>query len=114
MQINNYDNKTHFSAIKLKNTTFNDARDAAMFLQMNCFKPLGYKQHYISRDNIQRIKSYIKYHRENHLYGIPNEFGTIIFPWSKEAYIISSPKNEQEIITLLKDFTPNASLNMLL
>ena len=113
MKINNQNN-INFTAIHLKNTTFEDTKKVTKFLQQNCFDALGYKRFYVSANNREGILRCVKYQRTYNMDGSPNKFGVVVFPWSKEAYILSTLKDEQEMITLLNDYTKKASINLLL
>ena len=41
-----------------------------------------------------------------------NGFGAIFLPWSQEAYLMSSPKNEQKLYSIVKGMDSGAVINL--
>jgi len=113
MQINKVNNKTSFSGIYIKNASFEEVRDVAMFLKINGYYPLGYKKYYLPNSSRYNIISKAREVRTIGMYGIPKEFGTLYFPWSRSACLVAPHKTEVSIAKLVKKIRPDAIFDML-
>lgn len=112
MQIQNRTN-TPFNGILIENTTFEEVRNIAMNLRFRGFHPLGYKRYYLSHGDTYGMMKKAREIRTKGFFGIPNEFGTLYFPWSRAAYLIAPRKIEPAIYKEVVRLNPDAVFNML-
>ena len=109
MQISPINSNT-FNGIKLSSNDFYKTRDIAMKLKEYDFYCLGHRTFYCN--NILEDKINLMQNIRNKAYFYKRGFGAIFLPWSKEAYLISEPANEQKIFDIVKKFDKNAVINL--
>ena len=111
MRIQN-NNNVSFQGIKLHTAKCKDVRDIVSYLNRNGFRGVGQKMIYCNNDLTSQINS-VKNIRNRYRFK-DREFGAVFFPWSKQAYILSSPEYEQLMLPMLKQYYKNISLNLLI
>ena len=102
-----------FNGILLKNVSFEEVRDVVMFLRMKGYYDLGFKKYYTAKPQMSEFIKIAKEARLRGLSGYQDEFGTLIFPWAKKAYIIGNIKEEPHILDQVYRVTPKAEWHSL-
>ena len=102
-----------FNGILLKNVSFEEVRDVAMFLKSVGYNCLGFKKYYTAKP---QMSEFIKFAKDARLWGMTgeqDEFGTLIFPWAKKAYIIGNMSEEANILDQVYRVTSKAEFHTL-
>lgn len=108
---NNYYNQS-FKGIKLSNNNFERAVDVVMHLNRIGFEALGHRTFVV--ENTMKSKQKVFSSIRNSGTFDPKEFGVVFLPWSKEAYLVANPLDEQNMFSSVKKFDRGAKLNLLL
>lgn len=103
-------NNTNFNGIKLSSNDYYKTRDIAKSLKKYGYDCLGHKTFVCN--NTMNDKVNLAKQIRNKAYFYENGFGAIFLPWSQEAYLISSPKNEQKLYSIVKEMDSGAVINL--
>ena len=103
-------NNTSFNGIKLSSNNYDKTRNIAKNLERLGYDCLGHKT-FICNNTLQDKINLGKKIR-NKAYFYQKGFGAIFLPWSQEAYIMSTPANEQMLFKHVKQFDEGATLNL--
>jgi len=103
-------NNISFTGIRLKDTKFEHVRDLVFHLEKTGFNSYGKKQCYINNNYESKQKLFKKIRSENPFYD--RDFGTVFLPWSREVYIVASPRYEQFMLSVIKQYDKGACINL--
>ena len=110
MRIDNTQN-INFSGILLSNSSFDKSKELVSFLRKACINVVGHKTYYVNNTFNSKYKTTQSVRAQYPF--IKDECGIIFLPFSKEAWVISTPKYEQELYKLIKDFDKSTKINLL-
>ncbi len=110
MKVNSI-SSANFQGIKIKNSSFKDSKNLALFLEINCFDVAGYRRFFTQKNTTEAKHKCLQYVRNNYDFA-ENECGIVLFPWARELWVIAQPRVEQELLPIIKDFTGNAVINL--
>ena len=108
----NKDNQILFSGIKLSCNDIKSAKRVVRYMRLNGFNCVGKKTYYVNNTISNKIKA-SNYVRSNNMF-YDNEFGVLVFPWSKEVYILSERNYEQKMLDWVREMDPEAGINLLI
>ena len=109
MQVN-YNNGINFSGIKLSSNDYDKTRILAKKLENYGYSCLGHKTFVCNNNANDKVSLAQKIRNKAYFYS--NGFGAIFLPWSQEAYLMSTPANEQKLYSIVKEFDEGAVLNL--
>src|SRR5574344_267007 len=111
MKICNVNNKANFCGIKLSSNSFDHVRKVVSCLNFVGFDCYGHRAEYVSNTAADKFKL-IKSLKQSTPFEF-KKFGAVFLPWSKEAYLISTPETEQSMFSVIKNVDKKAVLNLL-
>ena len=103
-------NHNSFQGIRLSSHDYNKTRDIAMQLEKHGYNCLGHRT-FVCNNTLKDKINLAKQIREKACF-FKNHFGTIFLPWSKEAYLMSSPIDEQKMFAIVKMLDKDAKINL--
>lgn len=103
-------NQTNFNGIKLSSNEIQKVKFVVNKLEEQGYNCLGKRTFLCNNTANDKIKL-AKQIRKMAIF-FDNSFGTIFLPWSKEAYLMSNPIDEQLMYSLVKEYDSGAVLNL--
>lgn len=112
MKVNNI-TQTNFNGIRLKEYSFEDARNLMLYLKAHNINVAGYKKMYTATNSPAEVYKKMSFARRYFkLYD--DECGFVIFPWLKESWLIANSDFEKKLSDVVNEYDKNAVLNMLI
>ena len=109
MRINQINN-SNFKGIKLSSNDYYKTREIAQKLENQGYYCLGHKTIFCNNTNADKINLGQQIRNKAHFFD--DRFGAIFLPWSQEAYLMSTPQNEQKIYNLVREYDEGACINL--
>lgn len=103
-------NQINFSGIKLSSNDVKKVRYVVNQLEEQGYSCLG-KRTFICNNTVNDKVNLAKQIRSKANF-FDNCFGAIFLPWSKEAYLMSNPIDEQLMYPLVREYDSGAVLNL--